>query len=240
MHTSFPALAAPILRAEAPEVAMRFWLPGWHDTIGNYPAYIFYLLLACTILMAVIRLLNPGEYRLIIRAAGRMRDLLTLFNEGAFTFSPPQILLDIASAVLWSIYLAFAFGGDITYTFPYVMAFTFVGFVFKMILTQFAATIFLGRDETVGLLLLQLLWYRFTALILLPLLFIGLYQKEFSLSIVLDVIGISLGILYLVWVARQWLYLANMGRYSYLYSFLYLCTAELSVAAVLLQKFLAN
>ncbi|MDZ4840331.1 MAG: DUF4271 domain-containing protein [Bacteroidota bacterium] len=216
------------------------WFSIFSSQISRQPSFIFIVLLVSTILLAVIRVINPDEYSLLVFASARTRNLIQLFNDNRFTFSVSQILLDVISWLMWSILIAYTLqpvGFDISYT---LFGYCAIAFVFKMILIQFFSVIFLGSVEGTVYLLMQLLWYRISGLVLLPILFFGIYQQVYSTANVISFAWLIIAILYGAWLFRLFVTLSNIGRHSYLYLLFYLCTSELSVILILIKEYLVQ
>ena len=122
--------------------------------------------------------------------------------------------------------------------FIWIIAFASTGYFLKLILIQFLANIFMGRDEALAHLLLHLLLTRLLGLVLLPVLFIGLYQTVIDVNNFLHIIFILIFILYLGWLGRLFVQMKSISPSGVFYLFLYLCTIELSPIAILLKDYI--
>jgi hypothetical protein len=146
-------------------------------------------------------------------------------------------LLDAIAVGIFSIFIQqFFFHGAIA--FGWIAAFTTAFYFCKLILIQFMANVFFGRGEALVHFLMHLLLTRLLALLLIPALFIFLYQNTFSVPQLLTDTFIAVGIIYLGWLIRLFFKMKALTLNGAFYVFLYLCTIEIAPIAIALKDYI--
>jgi hypothetical protein len=206
-------------------------------TINRFVPYYVFIFLGGFVLLAVIRILDPPYLRNLIVSSINLKLLLNLFKEGIFGFNVTNLLLDVLCICMFSICIQVYFFPAHPQYFVWILAFTGITYFLKLIVIQFLANIFMGRAEALIHLLMHLLFTRLLGLVLLPVLFAGLYQPIIDVTVLLHVIVVSVFVLYLGWLMRLYVQMKSMSSSGIFYLFLYLCTIELSPLAILLKDY---
>lgn len=216
----------------------RLIIPTLKHTIDRYPTYFLFIFIGGFVLLAVIRLIDPPYLKNFIISSVNLKHLLYLFNEGQFGFGFTNLLLDVLSISMMAIAIQQMFFAQHIELFIWILAFTFAGYFVKLIAIQLVANIFLDRGEAMVHLLMHLLYTRIIGLLLLPVLFVTLYQASLSKEMLLHYILLGVGIFYLVWLFRLYIKMNSMSISGVLYLFLYLCTIEISPLAILFKDYI--
>jgi hypothetical protein len=207
----------------------KLLIPKIENRINRYPTYFLFIFIGGFVLIAVIRLIDPPYLKNFIISSVNLKHLLYLFNEGQFGFGFTNLLLDVISISMLSIVIQQVFFPSQIELFVWILAFTFVGYFIKLIAIQLIANIFLDRGEAMVHLLMHLLYTRFIGLLLLPALFVALYQGTVSKDMLLHYIILGAACFYFVWLLRLYIKMNSMSISGVFYLFLYLCTIEISL-----------
>jgi hypothetical protein len=213
-------------------------LPGIRKSIDRYPLYFLFIFGGSFVLLALIRLLAPSELRDMAASVLNLKLLLNLFKDGRFGFSLTNLLMDLIAILMFSVFIQQFFFPLRQELFPWILAYVCLGYLLKMIAIQLMAHIFMGRGEALLHLLLHMLFSRATGLVLLPLLFILLYQTFIPIGPALFTVAWALLGFYLLWTVRLYAKMKSMSTSGAFYLFLYLCTIELSPLLILLKGFI--
>jgi hypothetical protein len=212
-------------------------IPRVSHTINRFPVIYLYFFGAALILLAVMRLLSPGYLREVLISVYDLKALLHSFNEGRFGFNFTSLLLDCVAIGIFSIFIHVFFFPS-TIPFWWILTFTAVIYVCKLIAVQFIATVFFGRGEAIVHILFHLLLTRLLALILMPILFIILYQNMFETHQLLQYTLLGLGFIYLGWMLRLFFKMKALTVNGAFYVFLYLCTIEIAPITIALKDYI--
>lgn len=213
-------------------------IPVIRKSIERYPGYYLFIFLGGFIVFALIRIIDPSFLRSIFDATLNINLLLGLFKEGIFGFNITSLLLDLVCICMTGIYIQVFFFSAASSLFLWILGFTAIAYILKLILIQFFANVFMGRAEATVHILMQLLFMRMLGLVLLPLLFFALYQPIFGVHELLRFSLTVISIIYVVWLVRLFIKMKSVGKVNILYLFLYLCTVEISTLAILLRNYI--
>jgi hypothetical protein len=213
-------------------------LPVFKKTINKYQPFYFFMFIGGFIMMAVIRIINPSYLRSLVSATLNLKLLLTLFKEGIFGFDITNFLLDLLCVGMLSIGVQIIFFVNQPSYYLWILSFITIAYVLKLIAIQLLANIFMSRGEALIHILMHLLFTRFLGIILLPVLFISLYQPLVDVNTLLQIIIIIILIFYIAWLLRLYIQMKSMSTSGIIYLFLYLCTVELSPLAILLKDYI--
>jgi hypothetical protein len=213
-------------------------VPVIQKSFSRYPSYYLFIFIGGFVLFALIRLIDPSYLSSVFESALNSNLLLSLFKEGIFGFNITSLLLDLVCICMMGIYIQVFFFSASPELFLWILGFTAIGYILKLILIQFLANVFMGRMEAMMHLLMHLLFTRMLGLTLLPLLFFALYQPVFNVQELLRIILVVIFALYLVWLFRLFAKMKSIATVNIFYLFLYLCTVELSTLAILLRNYI--
>ena len=213
-------------------------VPVIQKSFNRYPPYYLFIFLGGFVLFALIRLIDPSYLNSVFTSAANSNLLLNLFKEGVFGFNITGLLLDTVCTCMMAIYIQVFFFSASPGLFLWILGFTTIAYILKLILIQFLANVFMDRLEALLHLLMHLLFTRILGLVLLPLLFVALYQPVFNVDELLRFVLIGIFILYLAWLVRLFIKMKSMATVDMFYLFLYLCTVELSTLAILLRNYI--
>ena len=213
-------------------------VPVIQKSFNRYPPYYLFIFIGGFVLFALIRLIDPSYLQSVFASAVNINLLLNLFKEGIFGFNITSLLLDLVCISMMGIYIQVFFFNLSPDLFLWILGFTSIAYILKLILIQFLANVFMGRMEALMHLLMHLLFTRMLGLVMLPLLFFALYQPVFDVHELLRVILIVVFTLYLVWLFRLFIKMKSIAPVNIFYLFLYLCTIELSTLAILLRNYI--
>jgi len=213
-------------------------VPVIQKSFSRYHPYYLYIFIGGFVLFALIRLIDPSYLSSVFAAAFNSNLLLNLFKEGIFGFNITGLLLDLVCICMMGIYIQVFFFSLFPDLFLWILGFTAIAYILKLILIQFLANVFMGRMEALMHLLMHLLLTRMLGLILLPLLFFALYQPVFEVHELLRIILIVVFTLYMVWLFRLFVKMKSIATGDFFYLLLYLCTVELSTLAILLRDYI--
>lgn len=211
-------------------------IPQLKETIERFPSYYLYIFIGCFVLLAVIRLLSPSYLKELLLSVLNLKLLLNIFKEGRFDWNVNNTLLDAIFVLMLSIGIhqgLFAHRPDF---FLWVLAFTAMGYFIKLILIQLLANIFFGRGEALVHLLMHTMFTRISGLILLPVLFAGLYQTVVPISQLLLILAYILAVSYIIWLVRVYVKMKSISTGGVFYLFLYLCAIEVSPLIIILKE----
>ncbi len=211
-------------------------IPQLKATIERYPAYYFYIFIGCFVLLAVIRLISPTYLKELLLSVFNLKLLLNIFKEGRFDWNINNTLLDIVFVLMLSIGIQQSLFAENSGIFVWVFAFTATGYFIKLIVIQLMANIFFGRGEALVHLLMHTMFTRITGLILLPVLFAGLYQTAMPLQQLLIILAYILAASYALWLVRVYVKMKSVSTGGIFYLFLYLCAIEVSPVVILLKE----
>ncbi|MGZ5244111.1 MAG: DUF4271 domain-containing protein [Bacteroidia bacterium] len=211
-------------------------IPQIKETIDRFPSYYLYIFIGCFVLLAVIRLLSPTYLRELLLSVFNLKLLLNIFKEGRFDWNVNNTLLDVVFVLMLSIGIHQGLFATDPGFFLWVFAFTAMGYFIKMILIQLLANIFFGRGEALVHLLMHTMFTRITGLILLPVLFAGLYQTVVPLPQLILVLAYILAACYVLWLVRVYVKMKSISTGGIFYLFLYLCAIEASPLIILLKE----
>ncbi|RYD76357.1 MAG: DUF4271 domain-containing protein [Sphingobacteriales bacterium] len=212
------------------------FIPQIKQNIERYPPFYLYIFLGCAVLLAVVRLVSPSYLRELLLSTFNLKLLLNIFKEGRFDWNVNNFLLDVVFVLMLSIGIhQWLFAAQLK-MFVWVLSFTAMAYFIKLILIQLTANIFFGRGEALVHLLMFTLFTRIAGLVLLIVLFAGLYQTVLPLPLLLQNLGYLLGIIYLIWAVRVYLKMKSISTGGMFYLFLYLCAIEVSPIIVLLKE----
>jgi hypothetical protein len=209
--------------------------PVIRKSVNRYPSYYLFIFLAGFVIFAIIRLIDPSYLKFLLASTININLLLNLFKEGVFGFNVTNLLLDLLCVGIGSIFIQVYFFDFQPQLFPWILAFSAVAYFLKLILIQFFANVFMDRTEALIHMLMHLLLTRILGLVLLPVLFLAIYQPEFEVITLLDGILTAVLVVYLAWIVRLFIKMKSMSPIGFVYLFLYLCTVELSPLALLLK-----
>jgi hypothetical protein len=229
--------AAPAVNPADTSHPIFQFLPRVSHTINRFPVIYLYIFGGALVLMAVMRLLVPGYLREILISVYDLKILLNSFGENRFGLNFTSFLLDLIAIGIFSIFIhQFFFHGEVA--FGWIVAFTAAVYFFKLIIIQFMANVFFGKGEALVHLLLHLLLTRLFAILLMPALFIILYQSALSTSQLLYYIFIASGVIYSGWLIRLFFKMKALTVNGAIYVFLYLCTIEIAPLAIALKDYI--
>ena len=234
--TTLPVKTKPI--AEDNDRLTKKIAPVIQKSFNRYPSYYLFIFIGGFVLFALIRLIDPSYLSSVFASAVNSNLLLNLFKEGIFGFNITSLLLDLVCICMMGIYIQVFFFSQASDFFLWILGFTAIAYILKLILIQFFAYVFMGRTEALIHLLMHLLFTRLLGLILLPLLFFALYQPVFNVNELLRIMLIVIFCLYMVWLFRLFVKMKSVAAVNIFYLFLYLCTVEISTLAILLRNYI--
>ena len=213
-------------------------IPGISNDVNRYPLYYLFLFIGGFVLLAIVRLLSPADLMELLKSSVNMKLLLYLFKEGRFGFTVTNVLLDALAIAMFGIFFQqLVFPGHYQ-LFPWVLAFTFLAYILKMIAVQLMSHVFMGRSEATTHLLMQMMFTRICGIIMLPLLFASFYQTFSPIQPLIIAIGWILVCFYGLWLIRLYVKMNSVSSSGLFYVFLYLCTIEISPLLILLKYFI--
>lgn len=212
-------------------------IPQVSSLINQYPFYFLFFFLGGLVLIAGVRLLAPTYFKELFSSVFNLKLQLTSFEEGKFGFNVINLLLDLLSIAMISLFIQNYFF-LLEDKLGWIIAFVALAYFFKLIFIQFFANVFFGKGEAMLHLLLHLLLTRILGILLLPLLFISLYQGFFDVHTVLGYIFSFSAFLYALWFIRLFIKMKSLTLSGIFYVFLYLCTVEVSPLVILLKDYI--
>jgi hypothetical protein len=233
-----PVVSPPAKKPSVSKNESRRIFPVFQKTINKYQPFYFFMFIGGFIMIAIIRLINPPYLRNLFAASVNLKLLLNLFKDGIFGFNITNLLLDMLCVAMLSIGVQIYFYVNHPENFLWILSFITIVYVLKLIAIQLLANIFMGRGEALIHLLMHLLFTRFLGIILLPLLFVILYQPVMEVNILLKWIIIIILTFYSGWLLRLFIQMKTMSASGIIYLFLYLCTIELSPLVILFRDYI--
>lgn len=206
--------------------------------LHKFPSYYIYVFLAGFIILSLITLADPYYLQEIFLSAFKTSHLFTLLQEGRFGLNFINILLDLIFISVFSIIIQVEFFPDKPSFFIWIAIFSLGFFFLKIILIQIAAFIFFEKTDALLHVLMNLLFTRVLAIILLPLMFCALYQTRVPHSFLIELILGFLLFIYIIWLLKLLVKMKIEGISGVFYLFLYLCAIEISPVLILIKDFI--
>jgi hypothetical protein len=221
------------ITAEEKEPVLRL-----RKELHNFPSYYIYVFFAGFIILALITLVDPYYLQELFLSAFKTSHLFTLLQEGRFGLNFVNLLLDSIFILMFSILIQVEFFPDKPSLFIWIAVFSLGFFFLKIILIQIAAYIFFDKTDALLHVLMNLLFSRLMAIILLPLMFCTLYQASFPLTLLAELIIGFLLFMYIIWLLKLLVKMKIEGISGVFYLFLYLCAIEISPVLILIKDFI--
>lgn len=205
------------------------------------PRWVLYTVFVLFLFVALIRVVFPTEFKIIIEAYYRERLLLQVSKEDNLATSWPYICLYAVFSFALGLFLVVAFSefGNASLLTPltFLKASLTIAllFILKIMISRFLSFVFeLEKIMREYIAVIYLMYFN-GMLVLLPfLLFIVLIPVAYF-KILLIIFAISICILFIYRILRTSLHLFGDTQFSISYLILYLCTLEIAPILLLIR-----
>jgi hypothetical protein len=198
---------------------------------------ILFAFLVIFIIIAYFKVVKSGFMNELLFSVQKEEYIITELHRQKRASFYSKFFLDLVFIILVSVFITKFFHGSIRYNFRMILFGVLVVFFFQFVVISIFYKIFFG-SRTFNIHLINLLVFnRFLAIFLSPLVFLMLYVPEpYSLYISMIIIILSL-ITLLIRTFRIFIQLKRVSSFNFLYIILYICVFEISLYFVIIKEF---
>lgn len=207
--------------------------------------WIFWILIGNAAALATLHYINPREFSVFSKAPFSNLSMSSSRSKGDYKTTPFNFTIELIFYLVFPLFLSYTLFGRDHLVFSGWIPYTRMLFVLVVFfLTQSAilhaiSWIFQSKEGFTSFQKKKNNIRNWLSLVLIPLLFLGIFSPFGQLNLVVSAIGLIIGITYISGVLMASSEIRRLENISVLHIILYLCTLEIGPLLVLMKIFIS-